>query len=136
MPLGEVGDVGEVGGARDRRASIVPDRDARPFSYAFGSGARRPPGDNFTPMAPLVSELLTTPLDDLMAEARRQRQGTVVTYSPKVFVPLTTLCRDVCGYCTFARPPRRGERGVHRSALHARRQAGAPLQGRPRASRA
>ena len=61
-------------------------------------------------MAPLVSELLTTPLDDLMAEARRLRQGTVVTYSPKVFVPLTTLCRDVCGYCTFARPPRRGER--------------------------
>ena len=36
--------------------------------------------------------------------------GTLVTYSPKVFVPLTTLCRDVCGYCTFARPPRRGER--------------------------
>ncbi len=45
-----------------------------------------------------------------MAEARRLRQGTLVTYSPKVFVPLTTLCRDVCGYCTFARPPRRGER--------------------------
>jgi FO synthase len=37
-------------------------------------------------------------------------QPGVVTYSPKVFVPLTTLCRDVCGYCTFARPPRRGER--------------------------
>ncbi|MGA8485971.1 MAG: 5-amino-6-(D-ribitylamino)uracil--L-tyrosine 4-hydroxyphenyl transferase CofH, partial [Gaiella sp.] len=34
----------------------------------------------------------------------------LVTYSPKVFVPLTTLCRDVCGYCTFARPPRRGAR--------------------------
>ena len=34
----------------------------------------------------------------------------VVTYSPKVFVPLTKLCRDVCHYCTFARPPRRGER--------------------------
>ena len=48
-----------------------------------------------------------------MAEARRLRAegiGTLVTYSPKVFVPLTTLCRDVCGYCTFARPPRRGER--------------------------
>ncbi len=48
-----------------------------------------------------------------MAEARRVRArgtGTLVTYSPKVFVPLTTLCRDVCGYCTFARPPRRGER--------------------------
>ena len=37
-------------------------------------------------------------------------RARVVTYSPKVFVPLTTLCRDVCGYCTFARPPRRGER--------------------------
>ncbi|MFN8223678.1 MAG: 5-amino-6-(D-ribitylamino)uracil--L-tyrosine 4-hydroxyphenyl transferase CofH [Gaiellales bacterium] len=56
------------------------------------------------------TELLHTPLDELMAEARRQRRATVVTYSPKVFVPLTTLCRDVCGYCTFARPPRRGER--------------------------
>jgi FO synthase len=61
-------------------------------------------------MADLVSELLATPLDDLMAEARRLRTGSLVTYSPKVFVPLTTLCRDVCGYCTFARPPRRGER--------------------------
>ena len=64
-------------------------------------------------MADLSSELLGTSLDDLMAEARRLRAegiGTLVTYSPKVFVPLTTLCRDVCGYCTFARPPRRGER--------------------------
>ncbi|MGH3023466.1 MAG: 7,8-didemethyl-8-hydroxy-5-deazariboflavin synthase CofG [Gaiellaceae bacterium] len=34
----------------------------------------------------------------------------LVTYSPKVFVPLTKLCRDVCHYCTFAQPPRRGER--------------------------
>jgi FO synthase len=61
-------------------------------------------------MAHLVSEILTTPLDDLMAEARSLRRGRLVTYSPKVFIPLTTLCRDVCGYCTFARPPRRGER--------------------------
>ena len=38
------------------------------------------------------------------------RRSRLVTYSPKVFIPLTTLCRDVCGYCTFARPPRRGER--------------------------
>jgi FO synthase len=55
-------------------------------------------------------DLLSTPLDELLAEARRLRPGPLVTYSPKVFVPLTTLCRDVCGYCTFARPPRRGER--------------------------
>src|SRR5262245_24744991 len=57
-----------------------------------------------------ASELLAAPLEELLAEACRLRPGSIVTYSPKVFVPLTTLCRDVCGYCTFARPPRRGER--------------------------
>ena len=63
---------------------------------------------------PLHRDLLETPLDDLLAEARRLRRGPLVTYSPKVFIPLTTLCRDVCGYCTFARPPRRGERAFLR----------------------
>jgi FO synthase len=45
-----------------------------------------------------------------MARARAVRDhqhGTRVTYSPKVFIPLTMLCRDRCGYCTFARPPAR-----------------------------
>jgi FO synthase len=55
-------------------------------------------------------ELLAAPLDQLCAEARRVRGELLITYSPKVFVPLTKLCRDVCHYCTFARPPRRGER--------------------------
>jgi FO synthase len=55
-------------------------------------------------------DLLDAPLDELLAAARALRAGPLVTYSPKVFVPLTTLCRDVCHYCTFARPPRRGER--------------------------
>src|SRR3954470_24226127 len=58
-------------------------------------------------------ELLAAPLEELCAEARRLRDeghGPLVTYSPKVFIPLTTLCRDVCHYCTFAKPPRRGER--------------------------
>ena len=57
-----------------------------------------------------VRDLVSAPLEELLAEARRLRPGPLVTYSPKVFIPLTTLCRDVCGYCTFARPPRRGER--------------------------
>jgi FO synthase len=57
-----------------------------------------------------VADILSASLEDLLAESRRLRPGQLVTYSPKVFVPLTTLCRDVCGYCTFARPPRRGER--------------------------
>jgi FO synthase len=58
----------------------------------------------------LARDLLSAPLDDLLAEAQRLRARRLVTYSPKVFIPLTTLCRDVCGYCTFAQPPRRGER--------------------------
>ena len=47
-----------------------------------------------------------------MAAARDRRDaahGTRVTYSPKVFIPLTMLCRDRCGYCTFAQPPARLE---------------------------
>src|SRR5919106_6987690 len=59
----------------------------------------------------MVDELLEAPLDELLSAARERRRGAgLVTFSPKVFIPLTTLCRDVCGYCTFARPPRRGER--------------------------
>jgi FO synthase len=57
--------------------------------------------------------LVDEPWESLAAEARRLRElghGGLVTYSPKVFIPLTKLCRDVCGYCTFARPPRRGQR--------------------------
>ena len=51
-------------------------------------------------------------LADLQAEARAVRDaahGNRVTYSPKVFIPLTMLCRDKCGYCTFAQPPARLE---------------------------
>ena len=44
------------------------------------------------------------------AELRDQGHGRVVSYSPKVFIPLTKLCRDVCHYCTFAQPPRAGQR--------------------------
>jgi FO synthase len=54
--------------------------------------------------------VLDRPLEELLSEARTLRSRPVVTYSPKVFIPLTKLCRDVCHYCTFARPPRRGER--------------------------
>ncbi|CAN0167222.1 unnamed protein product, partial [Discosporangium mesarthrocarpum] len=43
-------------------------------------------------------------------EWREEGLGDVVTYSPKVFIPLTKLCRDVCHYCTFAHPPVAGER--------------------------
>ena len=52
-------------------------------------------------------------LPELMARASTLRNagfGNVVTYSRKVFVPLTKLCRDICHYCTFAQPPKPGEK--------------------------
>jgi len=57
-----------------------------------------------------MMEVTGLPLDELMAQARQVRDlttGTRITYSPKVFIPLTMLCRDRCGYCTFAQPPAR-----------------------------
>ncbi|MFC9553906.1 5-amino-6-(D-ribitylamino)uracil--L-tyrosine 4-hydroxyphenyl transferase CofH [Rhodococcus sp. NPDC056960] len=56
--------------------------------------------------------VLTRPLPELMERAAALRDshfGTRVTYSPKVFIPLTSLCRDGCGYCTFSRSPARAE---------------------------
>src|SRR4030081_1731318 len=51
-----------------------------------------------------------TPLADLTraaGEVRDRAHGRRVTFSPKVFIPLTRLCRDRCGYCTFATAPAR-----------------------------
>src|SRR6266508_4880331 len=56
--------------------------------------------------------LVDAPVADLVAEAglvRDRGHGDRVTFSPKVFIPLTMLCRDRCGYCTFAKPPARLE---------------------------
>jgi FO synthase len=53
----------------------------------------------------------TWPLARLMGKACRLRDdgyGNAISYSRKVFIPLTRLCRDVCHYCTFATPPRAG----------------------------
>jgi FO synthase len=49
-------------------------------------------------------------LTRVAAGLRDTGHGNLVSYSRKVFIPLTQLCRDVCHYCTFAHPPRRGER--------------------------
>jgi 7,8-didemethyl-8-hydroxy-5-deazariboflavin synthase CofH subunit/7,8-didemethyl-8-hydroxy-5-deazariboflavin synthase CofG subunit len=59
-----------------------------------------------------AEDLVATPLADICARAARARDagtGTRVTWSPKVFIPLTMLCRDRCGYCTFAKAPARLE---------------------------
>src|SRR6516225_8942452 len=57
--------------------------------------------------------LVDCELDPLLRAAARRRDathGSIVSYSRKVFIPLTKLCRDVCHYCTFAHPPRENER--------------------------
>src|SRR5438094_10033642 len=59
-----------------------------------------------------AAEVLALPSDELLLRARQRRDrafGPRVTFSPKVFIPLTMLCRDKCGYCTFAQPPARLE---------------------------
>ena len=61
--------------------------------------------------------LLRCPDDELPAllaaalELKQRFKPGVITYSRKVFIPLTNLCRDYCGYCTFRRDP--GEPGAH-----------------------
>ena len=69
-----------------------------------------------TPDAAEATALLDTPADRLPAllepaSALRDRgRGRRITFSAKVFIPLTTLCRDYCGYCTFRKDP--GEPGA------------------------
>ncbi|MDQ3507177.1 MAG: 5-amino-6-(D-ribitylamino)uracil--L-tyrosine 4-hydroxyphenyl transferase CofH [Actinomycetota bacterium] len=50
------------------------------------------------------------PAMEAASRIRDEAFGPRITYSRKVFIPLTQLCRDNCGYCTFAHPPKRGER--------------------------
>ncbi len=52
------------------------------------------------PNAPAVGELCTA-----ASTLRDMGKGNVITFSPKVFIPLTHLCRDFCGYCTFRHSP-------------------------------
>src|SRR5213594_4438122 len=62
--------------------------------------------------SPKARALVGLDAEDLIGAARRmtrEGKGRLVTYSPKVFIPLTKLCRDVCHYCTFVQPLRRGE---------------------------
>ncbi len=59
-------------------------------------------------MNSFYNELQFSPLDDILATAssiRDNHWGTTITYSRKVFVPLTNMCRDTCGYCTFVKHP-------------------------------
>src|SRR6188768_773202 len=55
----------------------------------------------------LATETDTRKLANVAAQLRDRGFGDLVTYSRKVFIPLTHLCRDVCHYCTFAQTPKK-----------------------------
>ncbi len=68
-----------------------------------------------TGAAALATRMETTELSALMAAARQTREaqwGRTVTYSRKAFVPLTNMCRDTCGYCTFVKHPSHPEANI------------------------
>src|SRR5579862_438928 len=59
----------------------------------------------------MLDWITSAPLPELMQRAAALRDaghGRIVSYSRKVFIPLTHLCRDVCHYCAFAQRPRAG----------------------------
>ncbi|MBK7725105.1 MAG: 5-amino-6-(D-ribitylamino)uracil--L-tyrosine 4-hydroxyphenyl transferase CofH [Dehalococcoidia bacterium] len=58
----------------------------------------------------LAGETDLQPLLEAASSLRDSYHRNIVSYSRKVFIPLTQLCRDVCHYCTFAKPPVPGER--------------------------
>ena len=66
---------------------------------------RHPAPDPDLALAYLDGRVEPEPLFAHARHVRDEGKGRVVTYSRKVFVPLTTLCRDRCTYCTFAQPP-------------------------------
>ncbi len=59
----------------------------------------------------LAESAATSALLSAARALRARAKGRIVSYSRKVFIPLTTLCRDYCGYCTFRKDP--GEPGAH-----------------------
>jgi 7,8-didemethyl-8-hydroxy-5-deazariboflavin synthase CofG subunit len=70
------------------------------------------------PLTPEIAAQLLRCEDELLPEllaaaraVKEQYHPGIITYSRKVFIPLTNLCRDYCGYCTYRRDP--GEPGAH-----------------------
>jgi FO synthase len=70
--------------------------------------AGQPPDDRRALVLAQESDLAA--LLDTASGLRDEGHGNLISYSRKVFIPLTQLCRDVCHYCTFAKPPRPGQR--------------------------
>src|SRR5580704_8394081 len=82
-------------------------QDLRKLVHDAGAGHRL----TETEALALAESVELPVLMETAASLRDAGHGRAVSYSRKVFIPLTQLCRDVCHYCTFAHAPRRGERG-------------------------
>src|SRR5260370_40859738 len=86
------------------RDKVVPAASNPQVEHALECARANCPTDLSTAL--LLAEHASLP--DLLNAAtavRLRGKGTVVTFSKKVFIPLTTLCRDYCGYCTFRKDP-------------------------------
>src|SRR5947207_7855448 len=100
---------------RRRRGEAAGRPSARGAGVTARAGGREPG----SPRVQMISHdearrLIEAPwpaLPEILGRAGDGRARKPVTFSKKVFVPLTTLCRDYCGYCTFRRDP--GEPGAH-----------------------
>ncbi len=86
--------------------STPPDRAAIECALAIAeSGAQLSRDDAIL----LIERAETGALLEAASSLRTRAKGRTISYSRKAFLPLTTLCRDYCGYCTFRRDP--GEPG-------------------------
>ncbi|MFM9940404.1 MAG: 5-amino-6-(D-ribitylamino)uracil--L-tyrosine 4-hydroxyphenyl transferase CofH [Hyphomicrobiaceae bacterium] len=97
--------VGTAGLAHDIDTADDLDALAGRARYAFLD----PAFDGGLPAVAAHALTEVTDIEPMLARAEALTvagHGTVVTYSKKVFIPLTKLCRDVCHYCTFAHAPR------------------------------
>jgi len=56
----------------------------------------------------LFGDISTDELSEKAFIIKKETFGTAITFSPKVFIPLTTMCQDSCGYCTFVKSPKDG----------------------------
>jgi len=85
-----------------------------PLSFADALASAREGRITHAAACALIRARAGDEFDGLLAAAsavRDQRTGRRITYSKKVFIPLTNLCRDYCGYCTFRKDP--GQPGAH-----------------------
>jgi 7,8-didemethyl-8-hydroxy-5-deazariboflavin synthase CofG subunit len=86
-------------------------RQHPPSSYADELRAGMPLSRNRACQLIRCAEQDLSTLLSAASQARQRFKRGVITYSRKVFIPLTNLCRDYCGYCTFRRDP--GQSGAH-----------------------